>query len=79
MNNTTEYTVQVGEEKTQWFLNGVLHRHDGPAIEHSDGSKIWYLNGKLHRHDGPAIKHSNGDKTWWLNGVKVTEQQLPVV
>jgi hypothetical protein len=24
----------------------ILHREDGPAFEHIDGSKSWYLNGK---------------------------------
>ncbi len=27
-----------------YFLNGSFHRHDGPAIERSDGTKYWYLN-----------------------------------
>jgi hypothetical protein len=27
-------------------LNGLLHRTDGPAVEHSDGDKAWYLNGQ---------------------------------
>jgi hypothetical protein len=68
MNKITEYTVQVDEEKTQWFLNGVLHRHDGPAVEYNNGHKIWYLNGKYHRADGPAHEYSNGHKIWYLNG-----------
>jgi hypothetical protein len=53
-----------------WYLNGKLHRTDGPAIERSNGTKYWYLNGKLHRTDGPAIERSNGTKSWWLNGKK---------
>lgn len=28
-----------------WFLNGKLHRIDGPAIEYKNGDKLWYLNG----------------------------------
>jgi hypothetical protein len=27
-----------------WYLNGVLHREDGPALEFIDGSKEWYIN-----------------------------------
>ena len=51
----------------QWWMNGKLHRVDGPAIEDADGGKEWYLNGELHRVDGPAIEHSNGNKYWYLN------------
>jgi len=43
-----EYTVRVFDDGNRhWFLNGRLHREDGPAIEWSDGSKFWYLDGKL--------------------------------
>jgi hypothetical protein len=30
-----------------WWLNGKLHRTDGPAIERADGRKEWWLNGDL--------------------------------
>ena len=39
-----EYTVRVYEDRTEWYLNGKLHREDGPAVEYSNGSKRWYLN-----------------------------------
>jgi len=51
-----------------WYLNGELHREDGPAVEWASGDKFWHLNGKCHREDGPAIEHANGDKFWYLNG-----------
>ena len=41
-----EYQVKVYEDKTEWYLNGNLHREDGPAVEYTNGSKEWYLNGK---------------------------------
>ena len=31
---------------TAWFLNNLLHREDGPAIEWADGSREWYWRGK---------------------------------
>ena len=40
----------------EWYLNGQLHRVDGPAIEYASGTKAWWLNGKRHRVDGPAIE-----------------------
>ena len=40
-----EYTVKVHDCGTkQWYLNGELHREDGPAVDHADGTKHWYLN-----------------------------------
>jgi hypothetical protein len=64
-----EYTVIVAPSGAKcWYLNGKLHREDGPATEYASGKKFWYLNGKLHREDGPAVEYANGDKFWWLNG-----------
>ena len=60
--------LKVNKEGTkQWFLNGKLHRDDGPAIEYINGHKKWWLNGKIHRIDGPAVEYSNGSKLWYLN------------
>ncbi len=59
----------------QWFLNGLRHREDGPAVEGADGRKEWYLNGELHREDGPAVEGANGHKEWWLNGKLYTENE----
>ena len=62
------YTVEVnGFGDKWWYLNGKLHRTDGPAIEYISGTKSWYLNGKLHREDGPAVEWNNGDNCWYLN------------
>ena len=30
----------------EWYLNGKLHREDGPAVEYANGTKHWLLNGK---------------------------------
>jgi hypothetical protein len=54
-----------------WYLNGKLHREDGPAYEGANGTKYWYLNDKLHREDGPAIEDANGNKRWYLNGKRI--------
>ena len=69
------YTVKAySDGDRHWFLNGKLHREDGPAIEGSSGSKRWFLNGELHRGDGPAVEYSSGSKEWFLNGVRYTEE-----
>jgi len=71
-----EYTVRVYPSGTKyWFLNGQLHREDGPAYEGSERTKVWYLKGNTHRKDGPAVEWSDGDKEWYLKGKKVTEKE----
>jgi antitoxin component YwqK of YwqJK toxin-antitoxin module len=74
------YTVEVLDNGTKyWYLNGKLHREDGPAIEVLDnGTKCWYLNDKQHREDGPAVEYSNGTKYWCLNG-KLHREDGPAV
>ena len=63
-----EYTVKVYPSGDKaWYLNGKLHREDGPAIEYASGDKYWHLNDKRHREDGPAIEYADGDKYWYLN------------
>jgi len=71
------YTVKVYNNGSKiWYLNGKLHREDGPAIEKSNGIIYWYLNGKRHREDGPAVECANGDKLWYLNGEEYTEAEF---
>lgn len=61
-------TDDVGTQR--WYDDqGCLHRDDGPAIEHADGSKFWYHRGVLHRDDDPAIEYSSGSKVWYKNGL----------
>jgi hypothetical protein len=35
----------VAGNDTFWYLDGKIHRTDGPAIEWPDGDKSWFLNG----------------------------------
>jgi hypothetical protein len=72
-----EYTVKVFDNGTRhWYLNGKLHREDGPAIEYANGDRYWFLNGEIHREDGPAIEYSDLTPEWWLNGEKYTEEEF---
>jgi hypothetical protein len=72
-----EYTVKVYEDGGKfWFLNGKLHREDGPAVEYANGDKFWYINDKRHREDGPAVELANGRKYWYLNGKELTEKEF---
>ena len=49
--------LQVDSDGSRrWYLNDLLHREDGPALEKADGSQEWYQNNELHRIGGPAVK-----------------------
>jgi hypothetical protein len=60
-----EYSNGVKE----YYLNGKLHREDGPAIEMTY-YKAYFINDKRHREDGPAIEFfdGSGSKQWYING-----------
>jgi hypothetical protein len=63
--------MENGKYKTKdsvfWYLNGKLHREDGPAFEEIDGTTFWFISGKRHRENGPAVEWSDGSKQWYLN------------
>jgi hypothetical protein len=73
-----EYTVKVLDNGSRiWYLNGNLHREDGPACEFTNGTRWWVLNDKLHREDGPAIENADGTRQWYLNDtVYYTEEEF---
>jgi len=58
------------------YLNGELHREDGPTVIFADGYQLWYLNGRRHREDGPAIIWKKGGRDWWLNGEKARMEDV---
>ena len=72
MNNNKPIMKEDSDGTKHWYLNGQLHRSDGPACERTNGTKEWYLNDQLHRTDGPAIEWANGTKEWYLNDQQVT-------
>ena len=73
VSNMTKYTVDP-DGYQRWFLNGKLHRTDGPAIIHPNGTQSWWINGNLHREFGPAVIYPNGSKQWYLNGIQYEPQ-----
>jgi hypothetical protein len=68
MSNDTPICKTSSNGEKMWYLNGKIHREDGPAVERSNGDKEWFLNGVRHREDGPAIVKTNGMRMWYLNG-----------
>ena len=65
--------LEYADGTKTWYLNGELHRKDGPAIEGADGTEEWWLNGKRHREDGPAIEYADSTEEWWLNGEEIDQ------
>ena len=65
--------TESADGRREWWLNGVRHREDGPAIEWPDGRRDWWLHGKRHREDGPAIELPDGRREWWLHGKRHRE------
>ena len=59
------YTNPQGTNK--WFLNGELHREDGPAIKWGGDDKYWFFKSKHHR---------DGSKHWYLNGKPLTYEEF---
>ena len=53
---------------TSYYVNGNLHREEGPVIEYLNGSKWWYVNGKPHRIDGPAYESISGFTEYYIEG-----------
>ena len=64
----SNYQIEKDAYGMYYYLNGILHREDGPAIELVNGDRAWWVNGKLHREYDPAIEHGNGTKIWYKNG-----------
>jgi len=67
--NNITYDINIHDNYNKiWYLNGKIHREDGPACECVNGDKFWYKNGKMHREDGPAVEYASGIKYYWYNG-----------
>ena len=54
-------------DRSEWWLDGKLHREGGPARVWLNGTKEWWRDAKLHRKNGPAITYHNGTKAWLID------------
>jgi hypothetical protein len=73
MNGAVE--VAFSDDTTAWYLDGRLHRDEGPAVE-IGAFRSWYRHGRNHRDDGPAIEWPDGRQQWMVNG-KTTKWRNP--
>jgi hypothetical protein len=61
---------EIAEDGTHyWWLNGNIHKEDGPAVVYTDGCMMWYVHGETHRTDGPAIEWEDGENNWYLDNI----------
>jgi hypothetical protein len=51
----------------EYYVNGALHRVNGPARTWDDGDYMWCLNGKSHRYYGPQ----NLNTAWWIHHERI--------
>jgi hypothetical protein len=50
-----------------WWLDGQLHRNDGPAKTGQYGD-CWFRHGKPHRDEGPARQFGESYYAWYIDG-----------
>lgn len=67
------YVDDYGHQR--WFKFGKLHREDGPAVIHPDGTQVWCQLDKLHRIDGPAVTRSDGTCSYYMNDKYLTKNE----
>ena len=81
MSDCIKYEVKVYPDGSKyWYLNGKLHREDGPAVEHADGDKSWWLDGRRYTksdHKAEVARRHNefytcDGKTVTIDGKKYT-------
>lgn len=51
-----------------WYVQGQLHRIDGPALDNGRGYQVWCLDGRNHRIGGPAVIMASGRREWYVHG-----------
>lgn len=52
-----------------------LHRTQGPAVIHDNGSTEYWNQGQLHRVDGPAIQTVKGKSVYYLFGRRLSYEK----
>ena len=73
LSNIAPLVLESAGGAEEWYLNGVLHRGDGPAHIMSGGGKRWYDNGRVHRVGAPALVDVDGSEAWFEDGKRHRE------
>ena len=59
-----------------YWVDGKLHRTNGPAIAWSNGEQSYWINDKLHRLDGPAVTWDNGEEFYFVDNKEVSKEDF---
>ena len=62
-----KYYYKDGTSSGELDYSKIIHRTDGPAVEHANGTRFWYVDDKRHRTDGPAMEYADGTRFWYVN------------
>ncbi len=54
-----------------YYLDGKLHRENGPAIEYPDNSPWWFINDEFRPEDEISLEQNTSSKFWYLNGQRI--------
>ncbi len=57
-----------------WYINGVYHRENQPALISPLG-KLWYYEGRLHRLNGPASVHIELGNKYYIHDKMFTKEK----
>lgn len=74
-------TIERSKDRISYYLDGKLHREDGPAIEYHSGAQMWYRHGLRHREDGAAVivgircVGARCVMGWYLHGRQYSEDE----
>ena len=64
MSDYIKYEVKVySDGYKEWYLNGKLHREDGPAVEWVNGYKEWRLDGLKYTEDHYKLEMAQRNNT----------------
>jgi len=67
-NNNLPAVIYSNDYQVEYWVNGHLHREDGPAKIGNILIEYW-VNGEKHRKNGkPAIQWRDGHEEYWVNG-----------
>lgn len=73
--NEDGHAVMYFNGTRAWYLNGILHRIDGPALLFRTVG-VYGSRTDFHIEDGPAITPFDDRHEWYVEGVEYTKEEF---